>query len=130
NLALLYRSGLPILEALKLCQQGLIGNRIVERAVGAVEAEIKTGSTISEALHRQPVFSALLVRMVSMGETSGNLDKALNNVSDYYTDVIPRRIKSLFSVLEPALMLFMIFLVGCVALAIYLPIISLMGAIR
>jgi len=130
NLAILYRSGLPILEALKLCQQGLIGNRIVERAVGAVEAEIKTGSTISEALHRQPVFSALLVRMVAMGETSGNLDKALNNVSDYYTEVIPRRIKSVFSILEPALMLFLIFLVGCVALAIYLPIISLMGAIR
>jgi len=43
--------------------------------------------------------------------------------------VVPRRIKNLFSVLEPALMLFLIFMVGCVALAIYLPIISLMGAI-
>src|SRR5439155_5911897 len=111
NLAILYRSGLPILQALELCQQGLIGNLVVGRAVAGVEADIKTGSTISEAMHRQPVFSALLVRMVAMGETSGNLDKALNNVSDYYTEVIPRRIKSVFSVLEPALMLFLIFLV-------------------
>jgi type IV pilus assembly protein PilC len=65
-----------------------------------------------------------------MGETSGNLDKALDNVAGYYTEIIPRRIKNLFSVLEPTLMIFLIFLVGCVALAIYLPIISLMGAIH
>jgi type II secretory pathway component PulF len=81
-------------------------------------------------MHRHNVFTSLLLRMVAMGETSGNLDKALDNVSAYYSDVIPRRIKNIFSVMEPALMLFLIFLVGCVALAIYLPIISLMGAVR
>jgi type IV pilus assembly protein PilC len=130
NLSILYRSGLPIIQGLEMCQEGLIGNMVVEKAVAQVEAEVKTGSTISEAMHRQGIFSALLLRMVAMGETSGNLDKALDNVSAYYNDVIPRRIKSLFSVLEPSLMLFLIFLVGCVALSIYLPIISLMGAIH
>ena len=64
------------------------------------------------------------------GESSGNLDKALDNISSYYSDVVPRRIKTVFSILEPALMLFLIFMVGCVALAIYMPIISLMGAIK
>ena len=130
NLSILYRSGLPIIQALDMCQQGLIGNAVIERAVGAVKEEVKTGSLISEAMHRQTVFTALLLRMVAMGETSGNLDKALDNVSAYYTEVVPRRIKNLFSVLEPALMLFLIFLVGSVALSIYLPIISLMGAIK
>jgi type IV pilus assembly protein PilC len=130
NLSILYRSGLPIVQALDMCERGLIGNTVIERAVGAVKEEVKTGSVISEAMHRQTVFTALLLRMVAMGETSGNLDKALDNVSAYYTEVVPRRIKNLFSVLEPALMLFLIFLVGSVALAIYLPIISLMGAIR
>jgi type II secretory pathway component PulF len=130
NLSILYRSGLPILQALNLCRQGLIGNIIVEEAVGGVEAEVKTGSSISEAMHRHPIFPALILRMVAMGEASGNLDKALQNVSDYYNDVIPRRIKSVFTVLEPMLMLLLIFIVGCVALAIYLPIISLMGSIR
>ena len=81
-------------------------------------------------MHRQPVFSAMLLRMVTMGETTGKLDQALDNVADYYNEVIPRRIKSLFTVLEPALMLFLIFLVGSIALAIYLPIITLMGSIR
>jgi type II secretory pathway component PulF len=130
NLAILYRSGLPILQALELCKRGLIGNVAVERAVASIAEEVKTGSTISEAMHRQSVFSAMLLRMVNMGETTGNLDHALDNVADYYNQVIPRRIKNVFSVLEPALMLLLIFIVGAVALAIYLPIISLMGSIR
>jgi type IV pilus assembly protein PilC len=130
NLALLYRSGLPVLQSLALCQRGLIGNVYIEKAVAGVEEDVKTGSTISEAMHRRKVFTALLKRMVAMGETSGNLDSALNNVSAYYTDVVPRRIKSIFTVFEPALMLFLIFLVGCVALSIYLPILALMAAAR
>ena len=130
NLAILYGSGIPILEALGMCHHGLIGNAFVEQAVAQVRDDIRTGSTISEAMHRQPVFSALLLRMVTMGETTGKLDEALQNVAGYYNEVIPRRIKSVFTILEPALMLFMIFLVGCIALAIYLPILSLMGSIR
>lgn len=130
NLAILYGAGIPILEALNMCQHGLIGNTYVEQAVAQAREDILTGSTISEALHRQPVFSALLLRMVAMGETTGKLDEALQNVASYYNEVIPRRIKNLFTVLEPTLMLFLIFTVGCIALAIYMPIISLMGSIR
>jgi type II secretory pathway component PulF len=130
NLAILYRSGLPILQSLSLCRHGLIGNTVVEKAIGVVEEDVKTGSTISEAMHRHPIFTALLLRMVAMGESSGTLDHALDNVSSYYNEVIPRRIKNLFSVLEPALMLFLIVMVGCVALAIYLPILSLMSALQ
>jgi type IV pilus assembly protein PilC len=130
NFSILYRSGLPILQAFRACQSGLIGNKVIEQAVGAIEEEVKAGSTITEAMHRQPVFPALLIRMISVGEISGNLDKALDNVSDYYNQVIPRRIKAVFSVAEPLLMVLLIFIVGCVALAIYLPIIALMGAIK
>lgn len=130
NLSILYRSGLPIIQCLEMCQEGLVGNMVVEKAINEVEEDVKTGSTISEAMHRHGVFTALLLRMVAMGESSGNLDKALDNVSEYYNDVIPRRIKAVFSIMEPALMLFLIFMVGCVALAIYLPIISLMGAVK
>jgi type IV pilus assembly protein PilC len=130
NLAILYRSGIPILEALKQCQNGLIGNTYVEAAVGRVASDVKTGSTISEAMARQPIFSAMLIRMVSLGESTGHLDSALVTVSEYYNDIIPRRIKSLFSIIEPAIMLFIIGIVGTVALAIYLPILSLMGSIR
>jgi type IV pilus assembly protein PilC len=129
NLALLYRAGITILNSLSLCQ-GVVGNKVVERAIARVVEDVKGGAIVSEALRRHPVFPALLLRMTVMGETTGNLDAALENVSSYYNDVIPRRIKKMFTILEPALMLFLIILVGCVALAIYLPILSLMGNIK
>ena len=129
NLAILYRSGIPVLQALKLCQ-GLTGSVIVDEAVAATEDAIKSGSTISEALRQHPVFPPLLVRMVVMGETTGNLDRALDNVSEYYSEIIPRRIKKILTAFEPALTIFMIVVVGCVALSIYLPILSLMGTIK
>ena len=130
NFSILYRAGLPIIQAFRACQSGLIGNKVIEKAVGAVEEEVKAGSTITEAMHRQKVFPALLIRMIGVGELSGNLDKALDNVSEYYNTVIPRRIKTVFTIAEPMLMVVLIFIVGCVALAIYLPIIALMGAIK
>jgi type II secretory pathway component PulF len=129
NLAILYRSGIPIVQALQLCQ-GLVGSPVVEAAVATVEESVKTGSTISEAIRAQPIFPPLLLRMIIMGETTGKLDEALQNVSDYYNEIIPRRIKKLLTTLEPILTIFMIGLVGCVALSIYLPILTLMGTIK
>ena len=129
NLAILYRSGLPILQALNLCR-GLVGNVVVEDAVGRVEENVKAGATISEAIRRQPVFPAMLLRMVIMGETTGNLDAALQNVSDYYNQVIPRRLKKIFTIMEPLLIVILVFTVGAVALSIFLPILSLMDHIK
>jgi type IV pilus assembly protein PilC len=129
NFAILYRAGIPILQALTLCR-GLVGNTVVEDAVEEVHEGVKTGSTVSEAMRKQAVFPPLLLRMVVIGETTGNLDNALENVADFYNQVIPRRIKKIFTVVEPALMLFLIFVVGAVALSIYLPLLALMGSIR
>jgi type II secretory pathway component PulF len=128
NLAIVYGAGIPLLTGLGLCK-GLTGSVIVEDALTSVEEAIKSGSTLSEAMRRQSVFPLLLVRMVVMGETTGSLDKALENVSSYYNEVIPRRIKKIVTIIEPMLTLFLIGLVGCVALAIYLPILALMGTI-
>jgi len=129
NLAILYRSGIPVVQAIQLCR-GLVGSAVVEQAVANVQESVNNGSTISDSLRREPIFPPLLVRMVVMGETSGNLDAALENVSEYYDDIIPRRIKKVLTFLEPMLTLAMIFLVGCVALSIYLPILSLIGSIH
>lgn len=129
NLAILYRSGIPILQSLHLCQN-LVGNTVVEAAVADVEERVKAGDTISEAIRQEPVFPAMLLRMVIMGENTGNLDAALENVSDYYNQVIPRRVKKVITIMEPMLIVLLIFIVGAVALSIFLPILSLMNAIK
>src|SRR5438876_8474840 len=129
NLALLYRSGIPIITALKLCED-LVGNAVVERSVNQMQKAVESGDTISEAMTRHPIFPSLLVRMVAIGETSGNLDVGLQNVSDYYHDIVPRRIKTIFAMVEPGLIVFLVMLVGTIAVSIFLPILSLMSAIK
>lgn len=128
NLSILYSSGIAILQSLNLCQ-GLIECVPVEDAVAQIETDVKSGSTIGEAMRKQSIFPPIFLRMVTMGETTGNLDQSLQNVSDYYSEVIPRRIKKVFTFLEPAMTLTLIFMVGTIALSIYLPLLSLMSAV-
>jgi type IV pilus assembly protein PilC len=80
NLAILYNSGIPIIQSLVLCQ-GLIECVPVEEAVNGVETDVKSGNTISEAMRKHRIFPAILLRMVTMGESTGTLDKSLQNVS-------------------------------------------------
>ncbi len=129
NLAVLYRSGISIINALKLCRD-LVGSALVGTALEDVAQRVEAGEVISDAMRRHPVFPQLLIRMVAMGERTGNLDTSLENVATYFNTIIPRRIKKVFSIMEPALILFLVGVVGTVALAIFLPILSLMGALH
>ncbi len=129
NLAVLYRSGINLLNALELCRE-LVGSITVSTALVDVIQKVEAGEPLSEGLRRHAIFPPLLIRMVAMGERSGNLDVALENVSTYFDSIIPRRIKKVFSLLEPALIIFLIGIVGSVAVAIFLPIISVMGAMK
>ena len=129
NLAVLYRAGINIVEAMRLTQH-LVGSVWLSTVVEDVATRIQQGETISEAIRKHPIFPGLLLRMVVMGEKTGNLDKALENVSDYYNLVVPRKIKKIFSIAEPALILFLVVVVGFVALAIFMPILGLLSAIK
>lgn len=124
NLAMLYESGISILKGLKICR-GLVGNRAVAFAIEDVEQKVLEGTPMSKGLSRHDVFPNTLVTMIATGETSGNLDTALRNVSSYYNNMIPRRIKVVFAVFNPAMMLTLIAIVGTVALSIVLPILQL-----
>lgn len=129
NLAVLYRSGITVVNALHLCRD-LVGSVTAGNCLLDVVQRVEAGEPLSEALRRHPIFPPLLVRMVAMGERSGNLDHALENVATYYDSIIPRRIKKVFSLLEPMLIIGLVAIVGTVAMAIFLPILSMMGAIR
>ncbi len=127
NLAVLYRSGIALIQSLHLCRD-LVGSIMVSEALGETAGRVEAGEPLSEALRRHTVFPPLLIRMVAMGERSGTLDGALENVSTYYDGIIPRRVKKVFSLLEPMLIIFLVAVVGTVAMAIFLPIINLIGA--
>jgi type IV pilus assembly protein PilC len=129
NLSVMYRAGIPVLQALEMCRD-LVGNLVVTDAVIRVQEAIEGGSTLSEAIQQAAVFPPLVLRMVVVGEGSGHLEATLQEVADYYNQTVPERAKKMLTFLEPALMLFLIFVVLIVALAVYLPILSLVGSIR
>lgn len=127
NLALLYRAGIPLLRGLELCRN-IVGNRAIAAAVASLHQGVLEGRPLSRCLAEQPVFPRTLVTMLSTGETSGSLDIALQGMADYYNRIIPRRIKVVFAVFNPAMMLSLIAVVGVVALAVILPILQLWNA--
>ena len=125
NFAVLYRAGIPVLQCLKLCQ-GLVGNYVVEKALQDAERAVAEGSTINESLSRHPVFPPMVLQMISVGEATGNLPQTLMNVANFYNREIPRKIKKAFALLEPLITLGLIVIVGTVALALFMPMMSLM----
>ncbi len=127
NLALLYRSGIPLLRGLEICR-GLVGNRAFEVSLAAAHRGVLEGRPLSRCLAEHDVFPRTIVTMVATGESSGTLDMALNGISEYYNKIIPRRIKVVFAVFNPAMMLSLIAVVGFVALAVILPILQLWNA--
>ncbi len=129
NFVVLYRSGLPVLQVLDLCR-GLVGNLVVADAVAGIQEDVKRGSSISDACRKSDIFPPMLLRMLMVGEKTGKLDAALEDVAQYYNQIIPERIKKMLTLLEPCLMLMLIGTVLIVALSIYLPLITLMGSIR
>lgn len=128
NMAILLRSGIPILETLQLCH-GMISNRVVADAVYQAELAVNEGKTLSSVLREYAVFPPMMLRMIVVGEQSGEFERALSHVSERYDEEIPIRVKKVFSIIEPAIMFVLISLVGTVSMAIFLPLMSLMGGI-
>lgn len=129
NFSMLSRAGISVLQCLNLCQ-GVVGNRVFAHALQDAEREVREGQTISKSLGKHAVFPPLFLQMVAVGEGAGKLEQTMGKISGFYNEEIPRRVKKMFGILEPLLTLALISIVGTVALAIFLPILSLMGGIR
>jgi len=125
NLATMYRSGMLILEALAMSRE-LIGNRKLAAALSRVHDGVASGRKIAETMKETDVFPPLVLQMVQTGENTGKLAESLQNVTDYYNDIIPRAIKRLFGILQPIITFALIGLVAVVALSIILPLTKMM----
>ncbi len=124
----LFNAGIPVLQNLQLCQP-VVGNKVYESVLIECEADMREGLMMSESFRRHDIFSPMMIRMLIVGEASGDLGAALTNVSRYYNLEIPRRVKKIFGIVEPSVMLVLIAVVGFTALAIFTPILSLMDSL-
>ena len=100
--ALMYQTGIPILQAIKTCEK-IVGNQVVADALSRAHAQINAGESMSESFHNAGLFPPMVVRMIKVGETTGALDKSLLNVSYFYDRDVNELMQKMLKLLEPAL---------------------------
>jgi type IV pilus assembly protein PilC len=120
TLGMLYASSVSVLAALDLAA-GAAGNRLITRAVVECKAKIADGMTIAESFEHAKLFPKLVIRMLRIGELTGELDKSLANVSYFYDREISESIESLQAVIEPTLTVFMGSILGWLILSMLGP---------
>ena len=84
----------------------------MENALEEAKGGIKEGMQLNESLRKHEIIPKKTLLMITVGETSGDLGGAFGNVASYYTEEVPRRIKKVFSIMEPLVMLTLIGIVG------------------
>lgn len=100
--ALMYQTGIPILDAIKTCQD-IVGNRVVADGLERAYQQINAGESMSESFHNLGLFPPLVVRMIRVGEGAGALDTSLLNVSYFYDRDVRDSVDKMLKMLEPAL---------------------------
>lgn len=123
-LATLFGAGVNILNALEVVER-VVGNAVLADVVRKARLQVGTGHTVSGALKESKEFPSMVVRMVTIGETTGNLEETLGKVSEYYDREVPLTVKRLFTALEGAIIVFLGVIVLFVVLSIILPMLSL-----
>lgn len=100
--ALMYQTGIPILDAIKICEN-IVGNRVIAGALSRAHAQVNAGDAMSESFQNAGLFPPLVVRMIKIGESTGALDKSLLNISYFYDRDVNDAMQKMLKLIEPAL---------------------------
>jgi len=131
NLGILLKSGIPITQSIEITAQTMT-NVVYKNALQDIVVQISSGKNMAQAIQKNysHIFSGLIIKMIAVGEKSGNLDESFLYLGDFYEEEIDSITKNLTTLLEPLLLLIIGLVVGFVALAIITPIYELSGSIR
>jgi type II secretory pathway component PulF len=121
TLSILLRNGVPVVDSLDIVNS-TIQNQVVRADLGRVRTEVTKGEKLGESLSSVKYFPAFVVNVISVGEESNLLERALNKVADSYEKEIDRSIKMLTSLVEPVVTVIMGGIVGLIVLSIMLAI--------
>jgi len=124
TLALLYSSGVPIIEALDLVASAS-GNMTVEKALKLAGEQVLEGARITGTLEKSKIFPHMVIHMIDVGERTGSLSEMLVKVSEFYDMQVNAAINGLTTLIEPILIVCMGILIGATAICLFLPIVKL-----
>jgi type IV pilus assembly protein PilC len=127
TMATLLASGVPLVDSLEICKAAA-SHIAFEDAITEMKKEIELGSSFANAMLRQKVFPKMALQMTSVGENTGNLDKMLEKVADFYEEEVENAIQGMMKLIEPFMLVFMGGIVGGLMISMYLPIFQMAGS--
>jgi len=129
TLSTLIASGVDIIKALEITAQ-TSGNWVVESETGDLRVRVQEGATIAQPLIESAIFPPMVSQMVKIGEETGELEKMLGKVADFYEDEVDASIQALTSIIEPIMMIGVGMMVGLIVIAMYLPMFRMLTLIQ
>jgi type IV pilus assembly protein PilC len=129
TLSTLIAAGVDIIKALEITGQ-TAGNWIVEEALADVRNKVQEGVPIAQPLAENPVFPPMVAHMIRIGEETGELEKMLGKVADFYEEEVDASISALTSIIEPLMMIGVGCMVGVIIISMYLPMFKMLTLIQ
>jgi type IV pilus assembly protein PilC len=125
-LALMYQSGISLLDALKTCEE-IVGNRVLADALQRAGQQISAGDGLTESFRNLGFFPPLVLRMLGVGESTGALDSALLNISYFYDREAKDSLEKALKLLEPALTVLLGLILGLIMYSVLMPLYDVLG---
>ncbi len=117
-------AGVAIVDCLEICSK-TAGNYTLECEILGMRSAVMEGATITGVLEGSVLFPKLVTSMIGVGEEAGNLDSMLEKIAIYYEEVVDEAVKSMTSMIEPIMIVFLGGIIGTLVVAMYLPIFSM-----
>jgi type IV pilus assembly protein PilC len=119
-------SGVPILQVLEITADA-VDNVHIAKSLREAIVKVKAGKSIAQSIENDPNFLELVPNMLSIGEQSGSLETMFGKIAEYYEKEVDNEIKSVSTIIEPVMMIFMGIIAITIVAAILLPIYGLIG---
>ena len=128
TLSSLNSAGVPILESLTIAKKTL-KNKIFSRIIENAYRDIQSGNPMHKAFDKESVIPIMFTSMFRIGEETGELSEMITKLADFYEDEVSSSVKSLTSIMEPLMIIFVAVFVGIILIAMYLPMFSMMSTV-
>ncbi len=129
TLATLVGAGVDIVKALEITGN-TSGNWVVEQALIEVRQRVHQGVPIAQPLLENPAFPPMVSQMIKIGEETGELEKMLSKIADFYEDEVDASIAALTSIIEPIMMIGVGCMVGVIVISMYLPMFKMLQLVK
>ncbi|MFA6563958.1 MAG: type II secretion system F family protein [Verrucomicrobiia bacterium] len=129
TLATLLGNGVPVLTALKIAEDTMT-NLVIAREIAKARERVTDGTTISAPLAAGQIFPSLLIDMLAIGEQTGDMPTALNNVASLYEQELTQDVKRFTTLLEPAVIVLIALVVGFIVFSVLSAVMSITSGLN